>query len=158
MEALRSQTFLADLSGWTGALRGCGSGQRAGPTALHHAGPPHPRYLFPMRALLLAILLTSCTAETLAPLPLEITIRASPIQAAPGDSIRFEIDAQGGSLVGIIIDYGDEGIQLFPASGARTARAVYRHAYARTGVYGVAATVTDAVAGDKTATVIVNIR
>lgn len=113
-----------------------------------------------MRAALLIITLATlaCSAEPLEPLPLEIALKVEPATAAVGDSVRVEITAQGGRLLGVTVEYGDGGSEALPAAGARTARATYRHAYTRSGVYEVAATVTDALQGDKSARVNVQVR
>ena len=96
-------------------------------------------------------LLGACSAETLAPLPLDITITAQPVSAAPGDSISFDVTAQGGQLLGVTVDYGDGTGDQFVTGGARTARLTFRHAFAASGTYLVSATVTDAAAGEKEA-------
>ena len=64
----------------------------------------------------------------------------------------FVADAQGGSLVGLQIDYGDTNSDLFSAAGARTARVTFRHAYQQVGTFTVRVIVTDASAGQKEAT------
>ena len=101
--------------------------------------------------------LAACSAETLAPLPLGIGIEASRITAAPGDSISFLVTAQGGQLVGITTSYGDGTEHQFGTGGARTARVTFRHAFSAPGTYQVQATVTDAVAGLKDASVSVRV-
>ena len=98
-------------------------------------------------------LLGACSGETLAPLPLQIGIEASRMTAAPGDSISFQVTAQGGQLVGIVTAYGDGTEDQFGTGGARTARVTFRHAFTSPGTYEVRATVTDAVAGPKDASV-----
>lgn len=100
----------------------------------------------------------ACGDATLAPLPLEIAIAASRTTAAPGDSIGFLVSAQGGSLVGVETDYGDGVTEPYGTSGARTARVSFRHAYVARGVYQVRATVTDALAGQKNATVEIRVQ
>lgn len=96
-------------------------------------------------------ILAACSAETLAPLPLAISIDASRTTAAPGDSVSFEVIAQGGQLIGITVTYGDGTEDQFATGGARTARVTFRHAFPAAGTYQVRATVTDAVAGEKDA-------
>ena len=96
-------------------------------------------------------LLAACSTETLAPLPLTLGIVASRTTAAPGDSISFEVIAQGGRLIGITTAYGDGTEDRFATGGARTARVTFRHAFLAAGTYEVRATVTDAVAGQKQA-------
>jgi hypothetical protein len=94
----------------------------------------------------------------LEPLPLNIGIEASQTTAAPGDPINFLVSAQGGDLLGVETDYGDGSAERYATGGARTARVTFRHAYAAAGTYEVRATVTDARAGTKDATVAVTIR
>lgn len=109
-------------------------------------------------SLLLLVGVAACGDGSLEPLPLDITLEASRTAAAPGQTIAFVANAQGGSLVGVEIDYGDGETGQRAASGARTARVTFDHAYASAGVYEVRATVTDAVAGTKDAAVEVRIR
>jgi PKD repeat protein len=92
------------------------------------------------------------------PLPLSIAIEASQTTAAPGDAINFLVNAQGGDLLGIDTDYGDGTAEQYATGGARTARVTFRHAYTTAGTYQVRATVTDARAGNKEATLAVTIR
>lgn len=99
----------------------------------------------------------ACGEGSLAPLPLEIAIEASRATAAPGDSINFLVNAQGGTLVGIETTYGDGTLDLYATGGARTARVTFRHAYTARGNYTVEATVTDATAGTRSTTVQVQV-
>ena len=99
------------------------------------------------------VLLGACTSESLAPLPLKVAIEASRITAAPGDSITFEVTAQGGQVIGLTTTYGDGTSDQVATFGARTARVTFRHAFSAPGTYQVQATVTDAVAGMKDASV-----
>lgn len=103
------------------------------------------------------MILGACSAETLAPLPLGIGIEASRITAAPGESISFAVTAQGGQLIGIATAYGDGTEDQFGTGGARTARVTFRHAFSAPGTYQVRATVTDALAGEKQASVEVRV-
>ena len=98
-------------------------------------------------------LLAACSAETLAPLPLAIGITASRTTAAPGESIRFEVTAQGGQLLGITATWGDGTEAQAPTGGARTARVTFHHAFSAAGTYQVHTTVTDALAGQKQAAI-----
>jgi PKD domain len=95
----------------------------------------------------------ACGSPTLEPLPLDIRIEASRTAAAPGDTITFLVSAQGGSLVGVAMAFGDSSGAQFATGGARTAEVTFRHAYSAVGVYEATATVTDALAGDKSASV-----
>jgi hypothetical protein len=55
------------------------------------------------------------------------------------------------------IDYGDTNSDLFSASGARTARVTFRHAYEQRATYVVRVIVTDATLGQKEATIEVRV-
>jgi hypothetical protein len=65
--------------------------------------------------------LVACGDGSLDPLPLSITLEASRTTAAPGQPIDFVVTAQGGTLLGITIDYGDDTADQRGTSGARTA-------------------------------------
>ena len=101
--------------------------------------------------------LAACGDGALEPLPLGITIQASPATAAPGETITFVVTAQGEALLGVDVDYGDGGTGQYPTGGARTARVTFGHAYSAAGTYTVRAAVTDAVAGTKEAGVEVRV-
>ena len=117
-----------------------------------------------MRRAVLGILLglftsvNACGDGSLDPLPLDITLQASRTTAPPGETIDFVASAQGGSLVGVSIDYGDESGDQRATGGARTATMTFRHAFSVAGVYQVRATVTDATAGTRQADVQVTIQ
>ena len=98
-----------------------------------------------------------CTESTLAPLPLDITIAASRTTAAPGDTIYFVATVQGGSLLGLNADYGDNATDLYGTSGARTGKVTFRHAYATRGTFTTKITITDATLGTKTASVDIHV-
>jgi hypothetical protein len=102
--------------------------------------------------------IAACDTATLDPLPLDIGIEASRTTAAPGDTIGFVVTAQGGSLVGVAMAFGDNNSAQFATGGARTAEVPFRHAYSAVGVYEASATVTDARAGDKSASVEVHVQ
>ena len=112
------------------------------------------------RVLLSALLIASvaaCTESSLAPLPLEITIEPSRTSAAPGDTIAFVVTAQGGTLLGFDVDYGDNVAEQYGTAGARTAKVTFRHAYNTRGSYQVKAMITDGFAGEKSANVEIRI-
>jgi hypothetical protein len=92
------------------------------------------------------------------PLPLAITITASDTTAAAGDSIRFEVNAQGGTLLGVAVEWGDGVTDSTDARAARTLRVRYRKAYELPGEYAIAATAEDAFQGHKTASLNVTIQ
>lgn len=100
----------------------------------------------------------ACDDATLDPLPLVVSLEPSRATAAPGDTIGFVVSAQGGSLVGVAMVFGDGSGDQRTTGGARTAQVTFPHAYSAAGEYEASATVTDAVAGDKSATVQVRIQ
>lgn len=100
----------------------------------------------------------ACDDATLDPLPLDVRIEASRATAAPGDTIGFVVSAQGASLVGVAMVFGDGNGDQLATGGARTAQVTFPHAYSAAGVYEASATVTDAVAGDKSASVEVRVQ
>lgn len=106
----------------------------------------------------LVLYAAACGDASLDPLPLSITIEASRATAAPGDAVNFVVIAQGGTLLGVEIDYGDSSTDQYGAGGARTARVTFSHAFSVAGVYQVRATVTDAVAGQRDAGVEIRIQ
>jgi hypothetical protein len=102
--------------------------------------------------------LVACGDGSLEPLPFEVSIQASPTTTTPGSAVNFVVTAQGGSLLGLAVDYGDTSTDVYGAGGARTARFAFSHAYSAAGTYEVRARVTDALAGDKDATVEVRVQ
>jgi hypothetical protein len=86
------------------------------------------------------------------PLPLAVTVAPNKTVTTPRDTITFLVTAQGGSLVGVLIDYADSTGDQFATSGARTASITFHHAYTTAGTYEVTVTLTDALAGDTKAT------
>ena len=114
-----------------------------------------------MRRLLVAPLLiaalAACGDVTLAPLPFQVGLEASRIMTVPGDTITFSVTAQGGSLFGVEMDYGDGVVEPYGTSGARTARVTFRHSFKLKGTYTVSVTATDATAGQKQAAVEVKV-
>ena len=95
----------------------------------------------------------ACGDGSLDPLPLSITLEVSRTTAPPGEPVAFVVNAQGGVLLGVTIDYGDDSGDQFATGGARTAQHTFSHAFAVAGVYQVRATVVDATAGSKHADV-----
>lgn len=100
-----------------------------------------------------SIALMACAQEPLEPLPLQISIETSRATAAPGDTVIFTAVVQGGSLLGLVAEFGDGSSDSFGTSGARTGRVGFRHAYTTRGTFTTTITVTDATAGQKAASV-----
>ena len=109
-------------------------------------------------AALFALGSIGCGDYTLDPLPLNVTITATPTSSPINQDIVFEVRAQGGQLLGLIVDYGDGVTQDEDLRSSRTAEATLRHAYTTPGVYNVTAGVADAILGDKQASVTVTIQ
>jgi hypothetical protein len=109
--------------------------------------------------LLLAVVGAACVQDTLEPLPFQVTVEASRTSAAPGDTVNFLVTTQGGSLIGVVMDYGDATTDQYGTSGARTAKVSFRHAFAARGTFTVRATVTDAQPpSEKAATIDVRVQ
>ncbi|HEU4994907.1 MAG TPA: hypothetical protein VFT29_08805 [Gemmatimonadaceae bacterium] len=105
-----------------------------------------------MRRLLLIVAcctLPACGDATLDPLPLDISMEASTTSPTVGDTVNFLVRAQGGSLLGVDISFGDGSVDQYATGGARTARVTFKHVYLTVGTVQVLATVTDAVAGPR---------
>ena len=99
------------------------------------------------------VLAGACTQSSLEALPLQISVAASRATAAPGDTVVFVATIQGGSLLGLDVDYGDTMTEQYGTGGARTGKVSFYHAYAARGTYTTKITVTDATAGQKSASV-----
>ena len=93
----------------------------------------------------------ACQSSALEPLPLDLHVDLDRATANPGDTVHVVTTAQGGTLLGIVVDYGDGTSASYDTGGARTAKVTFKHAYTASGAYTVTAVVTDGVAGDKTA-------
>ena len=102
-------------------------------------------------ACFLLVATAACTNESLGPLPFDVEIESNVSTTVAGDSVTFTVSAQGGSLIGVEMDYGDGNIDAYATSGARTARVTFRHAYDVAGTFTVSAAATDAAAGRKDA-------
>jgi plastocyanin len=115
-----------------------------------------------MRRLLVGMVMLcaqlACGDGALPPLPLAITITPSKTTAAAGESVTFVVNAQGGNLFGIEIDYGDSVTEQLNTAGARTARHTFQHAFGTAGTYEVEAMVTDGSAGTMAAAVVVTVQ
>jgi hypothetical protein len=102
-------------------------------------------------------LAAACQQSSLEALPLEISVTASRSTAAPGDTIAFTATIQGGSLLGLDADFGDNTTDQYGTAGARTGKVTFRHAYQARGTFTTKITVTDASAGQKNASVQVRV-
>jgi len=100
----------------------------------------------------------ACGDNHLDPLPFQVSVGANSTSPALGDTVRFTVTAQGGDLVGVETDYGDGSGDAFNTGGARTARVLFRHVYSARGTFTMRATVTDALAGLKEATIDIHVQ
>ena len=110
-----------------------------------------------LSCLAIVIGLAACAPATLKPKPLDIRVEANRSTAAVGETLTFVVTTQGGALIGVELDYGDNTVDQFGTGGARTARVTFRHAYLQSGTYTAKAVVTDAAAGQKQATIEVRV-
>ena len=69
-----------------------------------------------------------------------------------GDTVSFTVNATGNNLFGVVVEFGDSGVDQYATSGALTARVTFKHAYTTAGTFTVRAVVTDAIAGEREAT------
>ena len=118
----------------------------------------------PIRVTLTAAILVAltalawgCSESTATSLPLEISITASRTTVALGDTVVFVATVQGGSLLGLGADFGDNTTDQYGTAGAQTGKVSFHHAYATSGTFTVKITVTDAVAGLKADSVDVHV-
>jgi hypothetical protein len=108
--------------------------------------------------LLAGVVLAACEPFGTAPREFTVSLQSDRATAAVGDSILFEVRAQGPSLIEIEIDWADGNTVQIPADGAQTARSLQRHAYSQAGSYQVNAVAADLVEGSKTAGLAVRVQ
>ena len=113
------------------------------------------RRALPGLVLLLGVV--ACIASASEARPLTVGVDASKTTTAPGDTITFVVTIQGESLIGVAMDYADGTTDQFGSGGAKTGKVTFRKAFTRRGIFVVVATVTDAVAGQKTASVAITV-
>ena len=101
----------------------------------------------------LAIVLVACRQTTEPPIGVTVSLTANTTVVPRGDTVTFTVNAAGNNLFGVVIDYGDNSTDLYPTGGALSARVTFKHAYSVAGSYTIRATVTDAIAGEREATV-----
>lgn len=109
-----------------------------------------------MRLALITVLLVcsiGCRQTTAPPVPLLVTLESSRTTVSRGDTVTFTVNAAGNNLFGVVLDYGDSVAEQYAMGGALSARVTFRHAFGSTGSFTVRAVVTDAIAGEKEASV-----
>ena len=94
----------------------------------------------------------ACRQSTAPPEPVTVTLDASPATTQRGDTVSFTVTARGNNLVGVVVEFGDSGVDQYATGGALTARVTFKHAYAAAGSFTVRAIVTDAIVGEMEAT------
>jgi hypothetical protein len=114
------------------------------------------RRMLPLLALVVGA--SACRMPTVDTSPFQMQMSVSRSAVAPGDTVAVIVDAQGGLLIGVAVDYGDTQTDEFNTGGARTAHVTFRHAFTSPGTFSVTATVTEANAGAKSASVDVSVR
>lgn len=105
--------------------------------------------------LVMVAALTGCGQSTAPAEPLVVTVQASAATISVGDTLSVVVNATGNNLVGVFIEYGDAEADQYAMSGATSARVTFKHAFETAGTFTIRAVVTDAIAGDKEATVAV---
>ena len=104
-------------------------------------------------ALVLVLGVVSCLGSASEALPLTVGVDASRTTATLGDTIIFTVTIQGESLIGVTMDFADGTGDQFGAGGAKTGKILFRKAFTQRGSFEVVATVTDAMAGQRSARV-----
>jgi hypothetical protein len=102
--------------------------------------------------IIFATTIVACRQTTEPPTQLAMSLQANTTVVTRGDTVTFTVNATGNNLFGVVIDFGDATGDQYATGGALTARVTFKHAYDATGTFTVRATVTDAVAGDREAT------
>ena len=74
-----------------------------------------------------------------------------------GDSLELNYAVQGRSLLGMVVEWGDAGLDSLFFSGAQTADGRVRHLYQTNGAFTVIARVVDQVEGSETKTLTVTV-
>lgn len=87
-------------------------------------------------------LVVACNSSTITGLlELAISITATPTTAAINTPVEFRYDAMGPPLAGIVVAYGDGGVDSVTTFGASTAGGRLTHTYTAPGTFEVQATV-----------------
>lgn len=86
-----------------------------------------------------------------------ITLTADPVVAVVGQTVSFTFDAEGQSLAGVRLAYGDGAVDSVAAQGAQTASADLEHAYAAAADYRAIATVIELNGSRRADTVVISV-
>jgi hypothetical protein len=102
-----------------------------------------------------SVIACGCSSSTEPPRALNVSVAASAPSAQAGDTLSFVVEATGSNLVGVTIDYGDDESAQYATGGATSAHVTFKHAFSSAGEFVVQAVVTDALSGEKGASVAV---
>jgi hypothetical protein len=102
--------------------------------------------LLPLLALVLACGDFSTTVR-----PTSLTMTVNRPSGAVGQPFEFSYSATGRSMAGLIIDYGDGGLDSLGFQGAVTATGRREHTYSQPGTYLVSGLLEDFLAGSSSA-------
>ena len=100
-----------------------------------------------------AILAIGCRQSTAPVVDVTMSLQANTTVVQRGDTVTFTVNATGNNLFGVVMEYGDDGTDQFATGGALNARVTFKHAYSAAGTFTARAIVTDAIIGEKEATV-----
>ena len=98
------------------------------------------RTLLPGLGLILAM--PSCLGPS-EPIPLTMTVTATPASATVGDVVDFVVKVRGAGIGIVRIEFGDGADETFAAGGANNTTVTFLHAYESTGTFSVTVTATD---------------
>ena len=107
-------------------------------------------------AVALVILCAACLGK-LEPLPFQVAITASKTIAAVGDTVYFSVNATGGRLLGVQMDYADGSTEDYNTGGAQRANVSFKHVFQTIGSFLVVATVGDDPGGIKGAAITIDV-
>lgn len=98
------------------------------------------------------VALMACRQTTEPPGEVVVSLESSQATAQRGDTVTFTVNAAGNNLFGVVVEFGDTGMDQYATNGALTARVTFKHAYESAGTFTVRAIVSDALAGNREAT------
>lgn len=97
------------------------------------------------------LLAVSCSGlDPVDPGPTTVTLTADRTTAATGQDIEFSFTANGSSITALHLDYGDGATESVEGFGALTMSGHRVHVYVEPGSYTATATLEDAITGDVT--------
>ncbi|HSW31272.1 MAG TPA: hypothetical protein VLH75_17430 [Longimicrobiales bacterium] len=89
--------------------------------------------------------------------PVAITLISDRTTATVGQNIAFDVEARGSILDGVIITYGDGLADTMYTAGAMSAHRRFLYAYDSAGTFAAVGTAYDAIRGQASDTVVVQI-